>query len=67
MLALGMPQLKGRADALKTRLEGVGVRFSNNPWPPTRKPNEWVFASPFGAHLVIDKETAEKILVLGLP
>ena len=59
---------KGRVDDLRTRLENVGARFSDYPWIVAGpKPNEWVFDVPFGGFLLVDSETAEKILVLGLP
>jgi hypothetical protein len=54
-------------NALRKRLEDMGCRFSDHPWISGRRPNEWVFDAPFGGFLVIDRETAEKILVLGLP
>jgi len=50
----------------RRRMEAAGARFFNSPWAP-KTPGEWVFDSPFGGYLVIDRETAEKILVLGLP
>jgi hypothetical protein len=51
---------------LRKRFESVGGRFSDHPWIAGRKPDDWVFDSPFGGYLVIDRDAVEKILVLGL-
>lgn len=53
----------------RRRMENAGVRFilpAASPWS-SKKPDDWVFDSPFGGYLVIDRDAAEKILVLGLP
>lgn len=53
----------------RRRMEKAGTRFilpAASPWS-SKKPDDWVFDSPFGGYLVIDRDAAEKILVLGLP
>jgi len=53
----------------RRRMEKAGVRFilpHASPWS-SKKPYDWVFDSPLGGYLVIDREASEKILVLGLP
>jgi hypothetical protein len=53
----------------RRRMEKAGARFilpAASPWS-SKKPDDWVFDSPLGGYLVIDREAAEKILVLGLP
>jgi hypothetical protein len=50
-------------------MANAGARFilpHASPWS-SKKPDDWVFDSPLGGYLVIDREAAEKILVLGLP
>lgn len=63
-------QLKDWGEStFRRRMEKAGVRFilpAASPWS-SKNPDDWVFDSPLGGYLVIDKEAAEKILVLGLP